>query len=83
MVNLYVFLFVCNFQVYYSEETDILFVEAIEGKCEVRKKNDLPACSSPVIFHDVFFCDRIYDPSKGSLKQVIPFCFLCCSACWE
>ncbi|PPD84976.1 hypothetical protein GOBAR_DD18085 [Gossypium barbadense] len=56
-------------QVYYSEETDILFVEAIEGKCEVRKKNDLPACNSAVIFHHVFFCDRIYDPSNGSLKQ--------------
>ncbi|PPS14319.1 hypothetical protein GOBAR_AA06263 [Gossypium barbadense] len=44
--------------------------EAIEGKCEVRKKNDLPACNSPVIFHHVFFCDRIYDPSNGSLKQL-------------
>ncbi|KAL1104204.1 hypothetical protein V6Z11_D04G050300 [Gossypium hirsutum] len=57
-------------EVYYSEETDILFVEAIEGKCEVRKKNDLPACNSAVIFHHVFFCDRIYDPSNGSLKQL-------------
>ncbi|GMI67800.1 METHYLTRANSFERASE 2, methyltransferase 1, DECREASED DNA METHYLATION 2, METHYLTRANSFERASE I [Hibiscus trionum] len=57
-------------EVYYSEETHVLFVEAIEGKCEVRKKNDLPACNAPAIFHHIFFCDRIYDPSKGSLKQL-------------
>ncbi|KAE8663739.1 DNA (cytosine-5)-methyltransferase 1 [Hibiscus syriacus] len=56
-------------KVYCSEETHVLFVEAIEGKCEVRKKNDLPACNAPAIFHHIFFCDRIYDPSKGSLKQ--------------
>ncbi|GMI86703.1 METHYLTRANSFERASE 2, methyltransferase 1, DECREASED DNA METHYLATION 2, METHYLTRANSFERASE I [Hibiscus trionum] len=57
-------------EVYYSEETHVLFVEAIEGKCEVRKKNDLPACNAPAIFHHIFFCDRIYDTSKGSLKQL-------------
>ncbi|XVE83441.1 hypothetical protein DITRI_Ditri16bG0089000 [Diplodiscus trichospermus] len=57
-------------EVYYSEETHILFVEAIEGKCEVRKKNDLPACDAPSVFHHIFFCDRVYDPSKGSLKQL-------------
>ncbi|XVF16901.1 hypothetical protein REPUB_Repub10bG0070900 [Reevesia pubescens] len=57
-------------EVYYSEETHILFAEAIEGKCEVRKKNDLLACNAPAIFHHIFFCDRVYDPSKGSLKQL-------------
>ncbi|XP_017969401.1 PREDICTED: DNA (cytosine-5)-methyltransferase 1 [Theobroma cacao] len=57
-------------EVYYSEETHMLSVEAIEGKCEVRKRNDLPEASAPAIFHDIFFCDRIYDPSKGSLKQL-------------
>ncbi|XWS41226.1 hypothetical protein CRYUN_Cryun17cG0062700 [Craigia yunnanensis] len=57
-------------EVYYSEETHLLFVEALEGKCEVRKKNDLPACNAPAIFHHIFFCDRVYDPSKGSLKQL-------------
>ncbi|XVF58899.1 hypothetical protein PTKIN_Ptkin07bG0103100 [Pterospermum kingtungense] len=57
-------------EVYYSEEVHILFVDAIEGKCEVRKKNDLPACNAPVIFSHIFFCDRVYDPSKGSLKQL-------------
>lgn len=69
-------LFSFHLQVYYSEEIHILFVEAIEGKCEIRKKNDLPACNAPVIFHHIFFCDRAYDPSNGSLKQVIAFCFL-------
>lgn len=51
-------LFSFHLQVYYSEEIHILFVEAIEGKCEIRKKNDLPACNAPVIFHHIFFCDR-------------------------
>lgn len=63
-----------NFQVYYSEETHLIFVEAIAGKCEVRKKNDIPACNAPAIFQHIFFCEHLHDPSKGSLKQVIsPF----------
>lgn len=45
-------------------------MEAIEGKCEVRKKHDLPALDSPVIFDHIFFCEYIYDPAKGSLKQL-------------
>jgi DNA (cytosine-5)-methyltransferase 1 len=49
----------------------VLSVENIEGKCEVRKKNDIPACDAPAIFQQVFFCERLYDPSKGSLKQVL------------
>ncbi|OMO90364.1 hypothetical protein CCACVL1_07400 [Corchorus capsularis] len=55
-------------EVYYSEETHIMSVEVIEGKCEVRKKIDLPVCNAPAIFHHIFFCDRIYDPFKKSLK---------------
>ncbi|KAM4106402.1 hypothetical protein ACB094_04G063100 [Castanea mollissima] len=57
-------------EVYYSEETDVIPVEDIEGKCEVRKKNDVPACNAPAIFQHIFFCERLYDPSKGSLKQL-------------
>lgn len=58
-----------DFQVYYSEETHILSVETIEGKCEVRKKNDIPAYG-PSIFQHIFFCEHMYDPSNGSLKKV-------------
>ncbi|GAV80752.1 DNA_methylase domain-containing protein/BAH domain-containing protein/DNMT1-RFD domain-containing protein [Cephalotus follicularis] len=57
-------------EVYYSEETLLLSVEAIEGKCEVRKKNDVPPCNSPATFQHIFFCEHLYDPSKGSLKQL-------------
>lgn len=57
-------------QVYYSEETRTLLVEAIEGRCEVRKRSDLPSCDAPTIYDHVFFCEYLYDPHKGSLKQV-------------
>ncbi|KAL3524578.1 hypothetical protein ACH5RR_012950 [Cinchona calisaya] len=57
-------------EIYYSEETHILTVETIEGKCEVRKKHDLPSAEVPAIFDHVFFCEHLYDPSKGSLKQM-------------
>ncbi|KAJ4715071.1 DNA (cytosine-5)-methyltransferase [Melia azedarach] len=56
-------------EVYYSEETHILSVETIEGKCEVRKKNDIPAYG-PSIFQHIFFCEHMYDPSNGSLKKL-------------
>eukprot|EP00257_Ricinus_communis_P015938 XP_015573958.1 DNA (cytosine-5)-methyltransferase 1 isoform X1 [Ricinus communis] len=57
-------------EVYYTEETHLLSVETIEGKCEVRKKNDIPPCGSAAIFDHIFFCEHLYDPSKGSLKQL-------------
>ncbi|KAG5247593.1 DNA (cytosine-5)-methyltransferase [Salix suchowensis] len=57
-------------EIYYSEETHLLSVETIEGKCEVRKKNDIPTCIAPAIFDNIFFCEHMYDPSIGSLKQL-------------
>ncbi|KAM7258254.1 hypothetical protein ACFE04_013995 [Oxalis oulophora] len=57
-------------EVYYSEETHVLSIDAIEGKCEVRKKNDVPPCIAPTNFQHIFFCERFYDPSKGSIKQL-------------
>ena len=53
---------------------DILPVDNIEGRCEVRKKNDVPPISdAPAIFEHIFFCERMYDPHKGSLNQVVVF----------
>lgn len=64
-----------NFQLYYSEETEVLVVNTLAGKCEVRKKSDvLPVCNAPSVFEHIFFCEHLYDPHKGSLKQVV-FCF--------
>ncbi|KAJ1379466.1 S-adenosyl-L-methionine-dependent methyltransferase [Sesbania bispinosa] len=57
-------------EVYYSGETNLVPVASIEGKCEVRKKNDIPTCSAPVIFQHVFFCEHLYDPATGSLKKL-------------
>ncbi|KAK1401005.1 hypothetical protein POM88_000610 [Heracleum sosnowskyi] len=59
-------------EVYYSEVTYTLLVEAIEGRCEVRKKSDLPSCDAPTIYEHMFFCECLYDPHKGSLKQLPP-----------
>ncbi|KAF1897087.1 hypothetical protein Lal_00034789 [Lupinus albus] len=58
-------------EVYYSDETHIVSVQSIEGKCEVRKKNDVPACSASGLFQNVFFCEHFYDPATGSLKKCI------------
>lgn len=57
-------------EVYYSEEMQILNIESIEGKCEVKKRSDIPSCDSPMMFQHVFYCEHLYDPSKGSLKQL-------------
>ncbi|XP_058090030.1 DNA (cytosine-5)-methyltransferase 1B-like [Magnolia sinica] len=57
-------------EVYYSEETLSVPVEMIEGKCEVRKKHDLPSLDGPAIFEHIFFSEYMYDPSKGALKQL-------------
>ncbi|KAK7380171.1 hypothetical protein VNO78_32642 [Psophocarpus tetragonolobus] len=57
-------------EVYYSDEIHIISVESIEGKCEVRKKNDIPERSAPGIFQNVFFCELLYDPASGSLRKL-------------
>lgn len=64
----------CNsFQLYYSDEISMKPVSAIEGKCEVRKKQDIPIANCPVIFDHIFFCEHLYDPEKGAIKKVIIF----------
>ncbi|KAL0733706.1 hypothetical protein Bca4012_009916 [Brassica carinata] len=57
-------------ELYYSVDTDVLHPEALEGKCEVRKKSDMPSRREYPISENIFFCEQIYDPSKGSLKQL-------------
>ncbi|KAL9689698.1 hypothetical protein QQ045_010087 [Rhodiola kirilowii] len=57
-------------EVFYSEEKHSVTADAIEGRCEVRKKIDLPPLSVPAVFEHVFFCELLYDPSNGSLKQL-------------
>ncbi|KAI3770449.1 hypothetical protein L6452_01583 [Arctium lappa] len=57
-------------EVYYSEQVHKLPLSAIEGKCEVRRKKDLSSPDGTYIVEHVFFCERLYDPAKGSLKQI-------------
>jgi DNA (cytosine-5)-methyltransferase 1 len=56
--------------VYYSEE--IISVPAVmtEGKCEVTAKDDLPISNLPVVVEHAFYCEHLYDPDTGALKQV-------------
>ncbi|XP_059594765.1 DNA (cytosine-5)-methyltransferase 1 isoform X2 [Vitis vinifera] len=57
-------------EVFYSEETHFVPVEMIEGKCEVIQKHDLPSCDVLATFEHIFFCEHLFEPSKGSLKQL-------------
>ncbi|KAL9229339.1 hypothetical protein vseg_004816 [Gypsophila vaccaria] len=57
-------------EVYYSEEIQVLAVAAIQGKCEVRRKHDLPAINYPAVFEHVFFCEHLYDCDSGAIKQL-------------
>ncbi|CAH2061426.1 unnamed protein product [Thlaspi arvense] len=57
-------------ELYYSQDTDVLHPEAVKGKCEVRKKIDMPLRREYPISENIFFCEQIYDSSNGSLKQL-------------
>ncbi|XP_057806538.1 DNA (cytosine-5)-methyltransferase 1B-like [Salvia miltiorrhiza] len=57
-------------EVYYSEETHTIPLDVIEGKCEIRRKKDLGPQDIPFTSHHVFFCEHLYDPSRGSIKQL-------------
>lgn len=59
-------------EVYYSEETLHVPVSTLEGKCEIRKKCDLPSFGGPGMFEHVFFCEHQYDPTKRTIKQLTP-----------
>lgn len=62
-------------QVYYSENMHTIPLDVIEGKCEIRKKKDLGPQDVPYTPDHIFFCEHLYDPSRGSIKQVSPFPF--------
>ncbi|CAA0833568.1 DNA (cytosine-5)-methyltransferase 1 [Striga hermonthica] len=59
-------------EVYYSEEMHTIPVEAIEGKCEIRKRKDLGSQDVTFTYDHAFFCEYMYDPSRGSLKKLLP-----------
>ncbi|KAM3196019.1 hypothetical protein ACQJBY_071939 [Aegilops geniculata] len=45
-------------------------VVMVEGKCEVTAKNDLPNSNLPVVVEHAFYCEHLYDPDTGALKQL-------------
>ncbi|KAK9098487.1 hypothetical protein Syun_025532 [Stephania yunnanensis] len=57
-------------EVYYSDEEHSIPVEEIEGKCEIRRKHDLPSVGGPAIYEHIFFCEHQYDPAKGTINQL-------------
>ncbi|KAF2532550.1 hypothetical protein F2Q70_00032200 [Brassica cretica] len=57
-------------EVYYSEDVYILPPGAIEGKCEVRKKHDMPLSNDYLTLDNIFFCELFYDSSRDSLYQM-------------
>ncbi|XP_052148425.1 DNA (cytosine-5)-methyltransferase 1A [Oryza glaberrima] len=59
-------------EVYYSEDIISVPVVMIEGKCEVRLKDDLPNSDLPAVVEHVFCCEYLYDPANGALKQLPP-----------
>jgi len=56
---------------YYSKLVLTVPVTGVEGKCDIRKKHDLAPLDSPTIFEHIFFCEHLYDPDKGTIKQVV------------
>ncbi|KFK37543.1 dna methyltransferase 2 [Arabis alpina] len=57
-------------ELYFSQDTYVLPPGALKGKCEVRKKMDMPLSREYPISDNIFFCEHFYDSSNGSLKQV-------------
>lgn len=57
-------------EVYYSDQLVMVPIAAIEGKCEVRRRQDFSFLDSTYTFEHIFFCERIYDPQSGALMQL-------------
>lgn len=55
---------------YYSEEILTLAVETLEGKCQVRRKQEIPPVNGPAVFDHTFYCEYAYDPATGTINQV-------------
>lgn len=57
-------------QVYYSEKTAEVTLDSVNGKCEVQGQAFSEDVSQHESFNHVFFCTCIFDPKKGTIKQV-------------
>ncbi|KAG2242456.1 hypothetical protein Bca52824_095705 [Brassica carinata] len=57
-------------ELYYSEDIYFLPPEVLEGKCEVRKKHNMPLRNDYLTLDNIFFCELFYDSSRDSLYQM-------------
>ncbi|KMT03309.1 hypothetical protein BVRB_8g198470 [Beta vulgaris subsp. vulgaris] len=57
-------------EVYFSEQIHKLTVAAVRGKCQVRRKHDLSSLNYPAVYEHIFFCEHLYDPDSGAIKQL-------------
>ncbi|KAK1370563.1 DNA (cytosine-5)-methyltransferase [Heracleum sosnowskyi] len=57
-------------EVYYSDQIAVVPIVAVEGKCEVRRRQDISFVDGSYIFEHIFFCEHLYDPQSGALKQL-------------
>ncbi|KAK0589784.1 hypothetical protein LWI29_018500 [Acer saccharum] len=64
-------------EVYYGEQVLTVPIIGTEGKCDIRKKHDLPSMDSPITFEHIFFCEHLYGSDKaGAIKQVVYVFFI-------
>ncbi|GAB4846818.1 hypothetical protein Ancab_025825 [Ancistrocladus abbreviatus] len=57
-------------EVYYTEVVLWVTLANVQGKCEVRKKQELPTLDGPAVYEHLFFCAYLYNPSNGGLKKL-------------
>lgn len=57
-------------EVYYSEMTAEVTLDSVNGKCEVQGQAFSEDVSQRDSFNHAFFCTCIFDPKKGTIKQL-------------
>ena len=63
----------------YSELIAEVILDAVCSKCEVLSETSIQDSSEHEPFNHVFFCSCIFDPKKGTIKQVSSV-FICWSS---
>ncbi|XP_024535317.1 DNA (cytosine-5)-methyltransferase 1B [Selaginella moellendorffii] len=57
-------------EVYFCERTTTISLAAVRGKCTVVKRQEFTVASETKALMDLFFCSCVYDPLKGTVKQL-------------
>ncbi|CAI9101509.1 OLC1v1038848C1 [Oldenlandia corymbosa var. corymbosa] len=59
-------------EIYYSQEVLKMPVLAVQGKCELREKEDIHLFPTTYVYQHIFYCERSYDHQTGALKKLPP-----------